>query len=148
MGHGTEHRTDPRVYRLHVRGSSRSVLFAWDYPGASLLQVRILRSQSSFPESPDDDGAVVFDGASGSFRDIDVSPGRRYYYGVWARPAQSSPATVEDRSTKAPGQTSDDPWTLWALRRVRACDPPRVQVALARLAGVVGLARGRRRESM
>jgi hypothetical protein len=148
MGHDTEHVTDPRVYRLHASTSPQGVVLAWDYPGSTLLEVRIQRSEVGFAEEPyrgsghdklDDDQDVVYDGDTGSFHDRTVEPGKTYYYTVWARPLPRGwrPLDVapehfdpdEDRPPDAGG------WVLWGTRKVKAGHVPRLRRLVARLLG-------------
>jgi hypothetical protein len=129
MGHATEHITDPRVHRLRVSSGRDAVLFGWDYPGATLLEVRIVRSTERFARGPDDPACpigqrIVFQGIAGSFKDTDVEPGRRYFYTVFAR---------------RPGGQE---WTRWGRKRVVAGQPYRPGL-LARLLARVGRAWGR-----
>jgi hypothetical protein len=148
MGHDTEHLTDPRVFRLHVNVTPQTVAFAWDYPGSTLLEVRIQRSEAEFADEPhqgsghdklDDDQDVVYEGTTGSFRDEDVEPEKHYFYTVWARPQPQGP---RPRLT-TPGRLDSmddvppDPggWTLWARKEVRAGHVPRLRLLLARLLG-------------
>ena len=110
MSHAQEHITDVHVYRLHVGSTEQSVLFAWDYPGSTLLHVRILRSQARPAAGPDDATVagggqrVVYEGHTGSFRDLEVTPRALYHYAVFAR-------------------AEGEQWTLWARRTVRAARP-------------------------
>ena len=110
MSHAQEHITHVTVRRLRVGASPSQVAFGWDYPGSTVLEVRILRSQEGFAETPYDaehagaHQALVFQGYAGSFRDRGVVPGERYLYTVFAR----------DRS---------GPWLVWARRGVRAARP-------------------------
>jgi hypothetical protein len=124
VSHAGQHITNVNVRRLHVNSTERSVLFAWDYPGSTLLRVRILRSGSAHAAGPDDarrpglDQLLVYDGDTGSFRDTDVKPRATYHYTVFAR-------------------AEGGPWTMWARRTVRAARPrwlwPRVIAAHVRL---------------
>ena len=106
MSHVHEHLTDVNTHRLCMSASDRAVVVAWDYPGATLLRVRILRSRRAFATGPDDAGRpggeimLVYDGESGSYHDLDVSPRTTYRYTVFAR-------------------ADGGEWTLWARRRVR-----------------------------
>jgi len=107
--------TDVSVFRLRLAPvADGSVVFGWDYPGSTLLRVRILRTGAApAPENsgaaapaPDDSVAtrpepdarapwqLVYDGDTGSFRDRVVKPGRAYHYAVFAR-------------------NGTDPWVLW-----------------------------------
>ena len=110
--------TDVNVYRLRVSAlPGGAVVFAWDYPGSTLLRVRIVRAAvgegapvgrpaalagddpASAPAPPTEpsrggDWQVVYDADTGSFRDRDLPAGSRWRYGVFAR-------------------NGDGPWTLW-----------------------------------
>jgi hypothetical protein len=114
--------TDVSVYRLRVAALAEGVVvFGWDYPGATLLRVRIVRAAAAetaaavaadveaavaaapdpavaaAPEpEPSPGGAwqVVYDGDTGSFRDRDVRTGDAWRYAVFARDGEG-------------------PWVLW-----------------------------------
>jgi hypothetical protein len=108
--HERQHLTDVNVRRLRAAAGAAHVTIAWDYPGATLLEVRILRSEVGFAKSADEGApaqqALVYAAASGSFRDDDVRPGATYYYTVFARkPAESG--------ERAGGAASREPWTYW-----------------------------------
>ncbi len=112
MSHATEHITDPRVYRLRVSSGRDAALFGWDYPGATLLEVRIVRSTERFAKGPNDPARpvgqrIVFQGIASSFRDEDLETGRRYFYTVFAR---------------RPGEQE---WTRWGWNRIVAGKPYR-----------------------
>ncbi len=90
VSHVDEHITDSRVFRLCVSSGPGYVLFGWDYPGATLLEVRVVRSTEGFASDADDPARpvgqrIVFQGVAGSFRDTDVVDGGRYFYTVFAR---------------------------------------------------------------
>ena len=114
--------TDVNIYRLRIAvNADGGVVFGWDYPGSTLLRVRILRAEVAgdvgpagrlscavepFPEperEPEPEASspwrVVYDGDTGSFRDAGVAPDRTRRYAVYAR----------DR---------DGPWTLWRVHQV------------------------------
>jgi hypothetical protein len=164
MGHDTEHITDPRVFRVHVTATARAVVFAWDYPGSTLLLVRIQRSGTEFAREADEGAAgdetagwdrhadgqlIVYEGVSGSFRDASVEPGVAYYYTAWARPLDSDDAPAgRSRELAAAGSVefAEDAvaevaavggWTLWARRRVRVRGVSRLRLGVARLLGRV-----------
>jgi hypothetical protein len=148
--HATEDITDPSVFRLRASATSRAVVFGWDYPGSTLLRVRIQRSDEEFaneahqgvePDKHSDGQRVVYEGDTGSFHDADVTPGKTYFYTVWARPAiqedgisaQAAAVVKEERP-----DTYQVGWTLWAHKEVRAGSAPlllRLRLALARLLG-------------
>jgi hypothetical protein len=110
VSHARQHITDVNVRRLHVNSTEGSVLFAWDYPGSTLLHVRILRSGSGYAAGPDDgqrpglDQLAVYEGDTGSFRDAQVTRRTTYHYTVFAR-------------------AEGGPWTLWARRTVCTARP-------------------------
>jgi hypothetical protein len=86
--HSLQHLTDVRTRRVAAACGEGYVAIGWDYPGSTLLRVRILRSEAGFAESPEAGVGldVVYDDVSGSFRDTAVSAGRAYCYSVFARP--------------------------------------------------------------
>jgi hypothetical protein len=101
--------TDVNVYRLRLAAVAEgSVVFGWDYPGSTLLRVRIVRADERAdgcaddlaatapdPEpAPDGPWRIVYDGDTGSFRDRDVRSGDARRYAVFAR-------------------SGDGPWVLW-----------------------------------
>jgi hypothetical protein len=138
MSHMDEHITDPATYRLKASPSGSSILLAWDYPGSTLLRVRIQRSPYGFAEYPDqgeladkraDDQAIVYEGTTGSFRDRDVRRGETYFYTFWARRDEAA----------------GEPWTSWGGRRLRAFRPSRLARALARMKAWFGRLTGRGR---
>ena len=93
--------TDVNVYRLRVAALPGGVVFGWDYPGSTLLRVRILRAPANEdygapPVDPPDesDWRVAYDADTGSFRDRELPVGSRWRYAVFAR-------------------NGEGPWTLW-----------------------------------
>jgi len=96
--HSTQHLTDVRTRRVSTSSGDGYVSIGWDYPGSTLLEVRILRSEHGFAPAayggaPEAGGGaasaagqtVVYHDVSGSFRDAGLQNGRRYYYTVFAR---------------------------------------------------------------
>lgn len=125
--HERQHLTDLNVRRLRAAAGAAHVTIAWDYPGATLLEVRILRSEVGFAKSADEGApaqqALVYAAASGSFRDDDVRPGATYYYTVFARKLAGECAGAVEESTvagaaemggRAGTAASRAPWTYWA----------------------------------
>ena len=107
--------TDVSVFRLRLASvADGSVVFGWDYPGSTLLRVRILRAaaapalENSVAAAPAPDDSVatppepdarapwqlVYDGDTGSCRDRNVESGQAYRYAVFAR-------------------NGTGPWVLW-----------------------------------
>ena len=95
--------TSVHVYRLRLAPlAGGTVVVAWDYPGSTLLRVRILRAAAgaaaaAAPEpelDPDTSWQVVYDGDTGSFRDRGLPAASAWRYVVFAR-------------------DGDGPWTLW-----------------------------------
>ena len=96
--HSTQHVTDVRTRRVYASTGDGYAAFGWDYPGSTLLEVRILRSEHGFAGAADDAGSqageagvagagqtTVYHDVSGSFRDAGLSNGHRYFYTVFAR---------------------------------------------------------------
>ena len=104
--------TDVRAFRLRAASSPEgSIGFAWDYPGSTLLEVRIVRSERGFARTALDPAKptgqhIIYEGDAGSFRDGDVTAGTLYFYSVFARHA------------------GEMEWTMWARRKVRAGRSP------------------------
>ena len=89
VSHTDEVITDVNRRRVMARARDDSFTIAWDYPGRSLLEVRILRS-SEGPAGSFDDGThkgqeLVYQDVTGSFRDGGLSPDLAYFYTVFAR---------------------------------------------------------------
>lgn len=84
--HSLETETDVAVRRLSAAAGDGRVTIAWDYPGRTLLEVRILRFTAGPAHGPDDRGVgIVYQGVTGSFRDEGLENGRPYVYSVFAR---------------------------------------------------------------
>jgi hypothetical protein len=88
--HALETETDVAVRRLSAVAGDGCVTVGWDYPGKTLLEVHILRSEGARAAGPDDVGAaprpkLVYQDVSGSFRDTGLENGRAYVYSVFAR---------------------------------------------------------------
>jgi hypothetical protein len=62
---------------------------AWDYPGRTLLEVRIMRSSLGPAEAahggPETSQELVYQDVTGSFRDSDLEADLSYFYTVFAR---------------------------------------------------------------
>jgi len=96
--HSTQHLTDVRTRRVYASTGDGYAAIGWDYPGSTLLEVRILRSDQGFATAADDGApeggggaasaagqTVVYHDVTGSFRDTGLQNGRPYYYTVFAR---------------------------------------------------------------
>ena len=96
--HSTQHLTDLRTRRVYASSGDGYAAIGWDYPGSTLLEVCILRSEHGLaPAAPGGaleagGGAaaaagqtVVYHDVTGSFRDAGLHNGRPYYYTVFAR---------------------------------------------------------------
>lgn len=84
--HSLETETDVAVRRLSAAAGDGQVTIGWDYPGRTLLEVRILRSMAGPAASPDDPTATLaYDDVTGSFRETGLENGRPYHYSVFAR---------------------------------------------------------------
>ncbi len=89
VSHADEVITDVNRRRVMARAHEDSFTIAWDYPGRTLLEVRILRSTEG-PATSADDGLeelqeLVYQDVTGSFRDTGLSSDRPYFYTVFAR---------------------------------------------------------------
>ena len=89
MSHADEVITDVNRRRVRARAHEDSFTIAWDYPGRTLLEVRILRSTEHPAETADDGLApgqeLVYQDVTGSFRDTGLRSDVPYYYTVFAR---------------------------------------------------------------
>ncbi|HZL65610.1 MAG TPA: hypothetical protein VFD50_11800 [Thermoleophilia bacterium] len=124
--HSTQHLTDVRTRRVYARAGDGCVTFGWDYPGSTLLQVRILRSERGFARDAEaggdrgvEEGAgqvVVFDDVTGSFRDAGLRNGTDYSYTVFARQigGVAENGRVGDAAAASAGE-----WVRWSERRLR-----------------------------
>jgi hypothetical protein len=89
VSHADEVITDVNRRRVRARAHEGSFTIAWDYPGRTLLEVRILRSNESVAETADDGPdrgqELVYQDVTGSFRDTCLRSGSPYFYTVFAR---------------------------------------------------------------
>ena len=88
MSHADEVITDVNTRRLFAHVEDGHFTLGWDYPGRTLLEVRILRSEQRFAATADADAEgqqVVYQDVTGSFRDTGLRPDRPYFYTVFAR---------------------------------------------------------------
>jgi hypothetical protein len=89
VSHADEVITDVNRRRVLTRAHEDGFTIAWDYPGRTLLEVRILRSGER-PAASADEGAeagqdLVYQDVTGSFRDAGLDPALAYHYTVFAR---------------------------------------------------------------
>ena len=89
MSHADEVITDVNTRRVMARARDGCFTIAWDYPGSTLLEVRILRSLQGFAETPDDgpgaEQELVYRDVTGSFRDTCPDAALPSFYTVFAR---------------------------------------------------------------
>jgi hypothetical protein len=89
VSHADEVNTDVNRRRVRARAHEDACTIAWDYPGRTLLEVRILRSTEHPAETADDGLAqgqeLVYQDVTGSFRDTGLDPGTPFFYTVFAR---------------------------------------------------------------
>jgi hypothetical protein len=89
VSHADEVITDVNRRRVLARAHEDSFTIAWDYPGRTLLEVRILRSTERAAQTADDGldagQELVYQDVTGSFRDTCLRPDVPYYYAVFAR---------------------------------------------------------------
>jgi hypothetical protein len=87
VSHADEVITDVNRRRVLTRAHDNGFTIAWDYPGRTLLEVRILRSAEG-PAASADGGErqeIVYQDVTGSFRDTGLPPEQQYFYTVFAR---------------------------------------------------------------
>jgi hypothetical protein len=89
VSHADEVNTDVNRRRVLTRAHEDGFTVAWDYPGRTLLEVRILRSTerpaASADDGPGEGQESVYQDVTGSFRDTGLTAGRAYFYTVFAR---------------------------------------------------------------
>jgi hypothetical protein len=89
VSHADEVITDVNRRRVLARHHEDRFTIAWDYPGRTLLEVRVLRSCVQPAGSPDDGPGegqeLVYQDVTGSFRDAGLLSRQPYYYTVFAR---------------------------------------------------------------
>ena len=90
MSHVDEIITDVHRYRVSARAHEDGFTIAWDYPGRTVLEIRILRSPLgpatvADPGPTDTDQEIVYEGVSGSYRDLTPRPSGGLHYTVFAR---------------------------------------------------------------
>jgi hypothetical protein len=89
--HSRQHLTDVHTRRIVTRAGDGFTAISWDYPGSTLLEVRILRSltghaRTAFDHGQDGSGqTLVYHDVSGSFRDRGLENGHTYTYTLFAR---------------------------------------------------------------
>ncbi len=89
MSHADEVITDVNRRRVRARAHEDNFTIAWDYPGRTLLEVRILRSNERVAMTADDGldrgQELVYQDFSGSFRDTGLRSDAPCFYTVFAR---------------------------------------------------------------
>jgi hypothetical protein len=89
VSHADEVITDVNTRRVMARAHDECFTIAWDYPGQTLLEVRILRSEqgpaASAHDGPELGQQIVYQDVTGSFRDADLLSDHAYHYAVFAR---------------------------------------------------------------
>jgi hypothetical protein len=89
VSHADEVITDVNRRRVLARAHEDTFTVAWDYPGRTLLEVRILRSAdgpaASAGDGPAEGQELVYQDVTGSFRDAGLLAGRALFYTVFAR---------------------------------------------------------------
>ena len=89
--HSQQHLTDVQTRRIVARAGDGYAAISWDYPGKTLLEVRVFRSLSGHAETAFDyeheDGGqtLVYYDVTGSFRDERLENGTTYFYTMFAR---------------------------------------------------------------
>jgi hypothetical protein len=145
VSHADEVNTDVNRRRVRARAHEDAFTIAWDYPGRTLLEVRILRSTEHPAETADDglpqDQEVVYQDVTGSFRDTGLRPDTPYHYTVFAR--HPGGAWVRWEEYSLPGERKVGMSESGRLWRKSACSriAPALCLGLA-LAGLTLLAAG------
>lgn len=89
MSHADEVITDVNRRRVMARARDDGFTLAWDYPGRTLLEVRILRSSrgpaDAAHDGPETGQDLVYQDVTGSFRDSGLEADLPYFYTVFAR---------------------------------------------------------------
>jgi len=87
VGHAEEVTTSVHTKRVSASDRGGAVSIAWDYPGRTFLQVRILRSGEGFAGGPEPTPAqvVVYEDVTGSFGEPKPELDADLYYTVFAR---------------------------------------------------------------
>jgi hypothetical protein len=89
VSHADEVITDVNTRRVLARAHDGAFTIAWDYPGRTLLEVRILRSVSgpaaAADAGPDQGQELVYQDVTGSFHDTQLPAGLACHYTVFAR---------------------------------------------------------------
>jgi len=89
VSHADEVITDVHRRRVMARAHGGSFTIAWDYPGRTLLEVRILRSSerpaASADDASDEGQEIVYQGVTGSYRDAGLAHHQPCFYTVFAR---------------------------------------------------------------
>jgi len=89
VSHADEVITDVNRRRVMARARDDCFTIAWDYPGRTLLEVRILRSlrgpAETADEGPDEGQSLVYQDVTGSFCDAGLDRDAPYHYTVFAR---------------------------------------------------------------
>jgi hypothetical protein len=86
-----QHLTDVQTRRIVTRAGDGYAAISWDYPGSTLLEVRIFRSLERHGDTAHDyekEGSgqtLVYYDVTGSYRDQGLDNGTTYYYTMWAR---------------------------------------------------------------
>ena len=122
--HSAQHLTDVHTRRVYSRAGDGTATFGWDYPGSTLLQVRILRSEGGFACGAEGGAGqvVVYDDVTGSYRDTGLTNGAQYSYTVFAREigatgdadAGGIPGEASEAAAAAPGE-----WVRWSELKLR-----------------------------
>jgi len=127
VSHADEVITDVNRRRVRARAHDDSFTIAWDYPGRTLLEVRILRSSERLAGSADDGVAEgqepVYQDVTGSFRESGLAADKPYFYTVFARESGGEWVRWEEYSLPCEPKTGRSQFArLWNEgARVRLC---------------------------
>jgi hypothetical protein len=123
VSHADEVITDVNRRRVMARAHEDSFTIAWDYPGRTLLEVRILRSGEGPAESADDgldeEQELVYQDVTGSFRDTCLAADRSYFYTVFARHPGGDWVRWEEYSLPCESRSAPGGWDRLAAKAHR-----------------------------
>lgn len=77
---------------------AKEIDLTWAVGGITNPEVRIMKSDSFYPSDPND-GTFLFEGRGTTFRDLDVIPGKTYYYTLFVKQGNEYSSGVIAKAT-------------------------------------------------